>query len=168
VRTRGGHQQRAVGQVHEHRHVRDGIVGQLAAHAHPVALARLVGARGILEVVGVAQAHLDRAAVDCLAPMADGARALRLPVFETVGRRRFGHLVLVREPGLGAREARREVEDRLAVLIGDDVARRERLAVADPLDDEPDRQVVATSAQEVGVQRVERAVFADRAIGGHH
>jgi hypothetical protein len=43
-------------------------------------------------------------------------------------------------PGLGLREARREIEDRLAALVRDDVARGERLSVADPVDHEADRR----------------------------
>ena len=67
---------------------------------------------------------------------------------------------------LVAVEAGLQVEDRLAVLDGDDPPGREAAPVAEPVDLVEDRPRRVARAQEVGVQRVHRAGLVDRAGGG--
>ena len=81
---------------------------------------------------------------------------------ERLGRRRLGHRVLVLEARLVDLEGRREVEDRLAALDGDDAPRRERAAVADAVDVVDDRLSHVAGAKEVGVERVHVALGRDR------
>jgi len=52
-----------------------------------------------------------------------------------------------------------QVEDRLAVLDRNDAARRERLAVTNPVDLVEDRIVWVARAQEVGVERVDESLL---------
>ena len=81
-----------------------------------------------------------------------------------IGSGRHRQLVLVAR--LGRRERRRHVEDRVPALAGDHVARDERLAVADAVHGEDDRDGRIAGAQEVAVQRV-RGQRADGAARRH-
>ena len=58
------------------------------------------------------------------------------------------------------------MEDRLPVLDGDDAARGEGAAVADPVDGVDDRRARVPGAQEVRVQGVGGPVVGDGASGG--
>ena len=70
-------------------------------------------------------------------------------------------------PGSCDVEAGLQVEDRPAVLDGDDAAGGEAAAVADPVDLVEDRHRRVAGAQEVGVQRVDQAArLVDRAGRG--
>jgi hypothetical protein len=139
------------------------VVWQGPPHAQPVALSRLaVRARQI------ADPHLDGGVEAFDGGVPHGLRAHFLPVAQPVGAGRLGHRVLVGDAVLGRREARRQVEDGLAGLVGLDAPGREAAAVADAVDDEADRHAVAARSQEVAVQRVEVAFLGDRSAGRDH
>ena len=70
------------------------------------------------------------------------------------GRRRLRRRESVVEAGLLLVERGPHDENRLALLTGDDPARRETAAVAKPLDLEQDRLVRIAAEEEIGVQRV--------------
>ncbi len=64
-------------------------------------------------------------------------------------------------------ERRRHVEDRLAVLDGDDAPGGEAAAVADAVDVVDDRHLGVAELEEVGVHRMHPAVGVDGASCGH-
>jgi hypothetical protein len=86
---------------------------------------------------------------------------------QVLGRGDVGHLERVLEARLLDLEARRHVEDRLAVLDGDDAPRGERPPVADAIHLVEDRQLGIAGPQEIGVERVDSPVGLDRACRGH-
>jgi len=76
------------------------------------------------------------------------------------------HGYLVRQALFGSVEAGLQVEDGLAVLNGDDTARREAFAVADAVDVVQDRGSRVAWTQEVGVKRMHTAVAVINRAGG--
>ena len=95
-------------------------------------------------------------------PLASSAKSM--PACGTAGD--LGHRVLVLEAVLGHLEVGGHEVDRVAVLARDDAPRRERPAVAQPLDVVDDRHRRVAGPQEVGVQRVDVAVLGDRPDAG--
>src|SRR5690606_30295248 len=65
---------------------------------------------------------------------------------------------LMTQPFLRLLERSDQVEDRLALLAGDDAAVGKAAPVEIALDAELDRQLVAAAAQEIGMQRMRVAI----------
>jgi len=100
---------------------------------------------------------LDRVHESIRLRLAPFPRAQRRPFFEPVRWTRRGHRALVAHPLFGPREARRHIEDRLTVLMGDHAPGRECTTVSDAIDHEPEREVVAPGAEKIGMDRMEQA-----------
>ena len=165
--TKRRRQQRHVRGVGERGQLVHRVVGQLPARPDPPL--------GAGRVVAAGQ-HT------AFARVRDGAYVERRPLAQpglvglcpaTFHRRpallRGGHLrhpVLVLEPDLGDLEVGGQVEDRPAVLTGDDPAGAEGTTVAQGLDVVDDRHRGVARAQEVGVQRVARQALVGRADRG--
>ncbi len=84
-------------------------------------------------------------------------------VFEIFRRRYVGHVELMAQTVFDGLERNRHVEDRDAVLHGDDTPRREAFAVANSVDDVQDRHRRIAGAQEIAVQRMRVALRRHRA-----
>jgi hypothetical protein len=83
-----------------------------------------------------------------------------------VGTGDVGHRVLMMEALRPALEARRHVEDRLALLHRDHAAIGEAAALEIADDAEDDRVVLVARAHEIGVERVALLAVIHRALGG--
>ena len=137
-----------------------GSSGSVAVGAHPhpragLAVALLLGdARRVADV-----ADVDRPRPDVPAAHLVGVRLHpRLQRLEPLRAGHVGHGHRVLQALLLDLERRRQVEDRLAVLHGDDAAGGEAAAVADAVDLVHDRDARVAGAQEVRVQAVHRPV----------
>ena len=148
----------------------DGIVGQRAVGAQPHPLARSL--RALAAASGRRRRSAGRSVAGRSYQLADlvlvRRHARRASRAATPGRASpCGIVDLVVEARLGDVEAGLQVEDRPAVLDGDDPAGGEAAPVADPVDLVQDRHRRVAGAQEVGVQRVDEAVrLVDRAGRG--
>ncbi len=174
MRQRGGAEEREVGRVRDDARVKERVVGQPAPGAQPcvlIGIAHRVAAvltrraPGLAHRTEVERVHdvghalaVDRLEVD----VGEAARPRH-----RLGGGDVGHLVGVLVPRLGHVERRGQVEDRLAMLDGDDPTRGKAAAVADAVDVVHHRHLRIAEAQEVGVHRVHVTLGVDGAAGGH-
>src|SRR5918994_3804865 len=162
-----GVEQRHVGRVREHDRVDERVVGEAAVGSQPHPLP---GRQGALAVGGQPVDVADVDGPGPVDPRPDVPLVIPDPLAQggqLLGRGDVGHLERVLEARLLDLEAGRHVEDRLAVLDGDDPAGRERPPVADAIHLVEDRQLGIAGPQEIGVERVDSPVGLDRAGGGH-
>ncbi len=165
----GSVQQRHIRCVGQYALVEDRVIRQCAVGPHPDLLVR--GQRLANSPRGLVRAYIT--GIDWpwhSGPLAEQIGSVSVAGGEVGQRLRggdvLGRIELVLESRFGRMEGRREVEDRLTVLNGDDPPGRKRAAVPDSFYLEHDGDRWIAGAEEIGVERVHRPLL-DCAVGGH-
>ena len=119
-----------------------GVIWQLSSGPDPDRSNRVSGAV-IFELRRIEHANLDRVVEFLWLGEAKASMPQGHPFGFALWRLDFWHGALVAHAVFRTAEARRHVEDRLACLMGDNAASGEGAPIANPVDDEADRDVVA-------------------------